>query len=138
MTHLSPGKLPFRWRVLMIPLVAAAMVAIGAYAILGPSSDAVTGGALAFDTDSPRGDVSVVPSFVWHALSGAQSFRLSVVDETAGTIFEARVTATRYVVPPDMAGKLQRGTKYDWLVESLDANGKVIDTTPLTEFTIVR
>lgn len=68
--------------------------------------------------------LSTTPGFRWSRVLDAASYRIVVIDEaTALEVVQATVPAGQETFDPDGSFRLDRGLRYRWFVEAIDAAG---------------
>lgn len=67
-----------------------------------------------------------VPTFVWAAVPGAASYRLTVTQEGGESVWSANGTDTARTLPDSVA--LHSGASYWWVADALIANGTTRST----------
>ena len=133
-----------RWRWPAVAVLAAAAVLLlvvgpqgGPHAPVGPST---RGGG----TESPAPailapvDGATLPAsaarFVWHSVSGAAAYRLTLTDERGDVVWTTESTDTSVAPPPTI--RLFSGRSYYWSVDVLLRDGRSA-TTGFRGFRIV-
>ena len=69
----------------------------------------------------PAGVVKEAPEiFRWTAVDGIDEYWFELIDEDLNTVYEARLTENRLLLPLDVRQKLKKGITYVWKVEAWD------------------
>jgi hypothetical protein len=136
----TPASSP-RWSRRWIPLVAAAAIVVVAVPLIrGRGTSARRGDErttskmmTTISTLAPASDsrpMSDSLAFTWHAVSGVNTYTLSVTDSAGAPIYRTNTGDT--VVGPIAKLRLTPGASYYWNVDALNSDGSSIKSAPVS------
>jgi hypothetical protein len=100
-----------------------------------PGSGLVRGGEV--EALSPLGEVAAMPGELrWQPFAGAVGYRVRLVAVDGRTLWEGRAAAPPALLPAPVIAGLRRSVSYDWSVEALAGDGKVLGRSTTTRFRI--
>lgn len=86
---------------------------------------------------APLGEVASTPRELrWQAAPGASAYRMRLVMVDGTMLWESEVSEPRADLPAEVASRLHEGVSYQWAVEALEPDGRVVGKSALARFRV--